>query len=330
MSTWIRVGLIWLALCVSSNAFAQTNDAAARALFEDGRALMDQGEYAKACAKFEGSQKLGAKASTALNLGICYDKLNKFATAWSTFSTAAALAKREGHAERQAFAREQVAAMEAKLARLTITVGTSVQGLEVTLDDKPVIPAMFGTALPIDPGKHRIVAIAPGKKAWNKEVIVPAEQANLTETIPLLEDDASAPVPGPVPSPTPTPPATPDPDPPPTPASTTSPLVYIGFSLGGVGLAVGGIAGIVALANASTIRDNCRGDDNTQCPSSESDNISSAETVANVSNVGFAVGAAGVILGVVGLFLGGSEPAPSEAYIRPTIGVGAFGVEGVF
>lgn len=329
MRQLVRAALFIVVLLVTSHAAGQPNEAAARALFDEGRSLMDQEKYEEACAKFEGSQRLGAKASTALNLGICYDKRAMFASAWSTFGTAATLAKREEHAEREQFAREQMAAMEKKLARLTIEIGTSIEGLQVTLDGKPVIPAMFGTALPIDPGTHALAATAPGKKPWSKEVVIPAEKAEISETVPMLEDSAVTPPPPtptpPPPLPTP-PPAVPAPAPEQEPLRSISPLVYVGFSVGGVGILVGAITGVVAIANTSTIRDNCEGD---RCPLSEEEAIEDAEVVANISNALFAVGGAGVIVGIIGLFVGDDEE-PAQAHVEPIVGPGYVGLRGRF
>ncbi len=337
MQEFLRACVFTIAFLVAGASWAQTSDAAARALFEDGRALMEQGKFAEACAKFEGSQKLEAKASTALNLGVCYAKQNKFATAWSTFGTAAALAKRAGHRERETFAREQMAAMEGKLARLTIHVGTEVAGLEVSLDGKPLIAAMFGTALPIDPGEHRLSATAPGKKPWSKALRIPAEGASLSATVPMLEDDeAAAAVPGVAAVPGPDPASRP-PGPSQAPGPTTSPdgtqatslVAYIGFSVAAVGIIVGGIAGVVAISNTATIVGDCN--DEEQCPSSLSDDIASANTVANVSNVGFAVGAAGLIVGIIGLFVGGDDGTAADAAgIRPLLSSERIGLQGSF
>jgi hypothetical protein len=326
MRSFITYLLLFAGLFLSSSASAQPNEAAARALFDEGRALMKEKKYAKACAKFEASQKLGAKASTALNLGVCYDKQGKFATAWSTFGTAATLAKREEHAEREKFAREQQQAMEAKMARLTIELGTSVEGIQVALDGKPVIKAMYGTALPIDPGTHELSATAPGKKPWSKSFEVPAEKADITETIPMMEDDETALAPDPQPA-VPVPSPVPSPQPPPDTSSSSgvSPLVYVGFSIGGVGLLVGAITGIVTLAQTSAIKDECNED---VCPASEGENIDDAELVANISNVSFAVAGVGAVLGVVGLFVGGDDS--ESARIQPILGPGFVGVRGAF
>ena len=51
-------------------AFAQSasDKAQAQALFDDGRHLMEQGKFAEACRKLEGSQKLDPGAGTLLNL----------------------------------------------------------------------------------------------------------------------------------------------------------------------------------------------------------------------------------------------------------------------
>lgn len=76
-------------------ARAQAQDqAAARALFEDGRRLLQNGKYEEACRRLEAASKLYASPGILLNLGDCYEKLGRSASAWTEFGEAAAVAAR--------------------------------------------------------------------------------------------------------------------------------------------------------------------------------------------------------------------------------------------
>ena len=83
-----------------------------------------------------------------------------------------------------------------------------------------------------------------------------------------------------------------------------SPLVYVGFGVGAAGLAVGSVTGILSLSKASRAKDHC--EDNA-CREAARDDIDGSKTLANVSNVAFAVGVVGIGVGVYGLLSSGKE-----------------------
>src|SRR5262245_51965919 len=86
-----------LSLCAPAAAAQppETRQQAAEALFQQGRELLELGNYAAACQRFEASQRLDAGLGTLLFLGECYDKLGKSASAWKAFADAAVLAVRK-------------------------------------------------------------------------------------------------------------------------------------------------------------------------------------------------------------------------------------------
>jgi hypothetical protein len=79
----------------------------------------------------------------------------------------------------------------------------------------------------------------------------------------------------------------------------------VGFGVGGLGVVIGAITGAVTIANSSSIRASCKGD---ACPGQQGA-IDSANTLANVSNAMFAIGAAGVVVGITGVVLRAKEPS---------------------
>jgi xanthosine utilization system XapX-like protein len=334
---------------IPAAASAQTDPSTvAVALFHQGRDLMKQNRYPEACPKLAESHRLEPKLGTLLNLAVCNEKLGKVATAWAEYMSAAAMARHEGAAEkeREAFARDQAASLEKKLSHLTLQGGAPSAGLRLTLDDHPFADAVLGTPIPIDPGKHRISASAPGKKAWSMEIDVTAEKAEFVVSVPVLEAEAPPPSPPVVPPQVPPPtlppvepprvPANPEPPPvvpvpaPSSGASTSTVLIATGFGVGGLGVLVGAVTGAVTLANASSIRQSCK---NNQCNSDQQGAIDGANTLANASNVAFGIGAAGVVVGVVGLLLRPPAPAPAVKtgiQLTPLLGPGSVGILGRF
>src|SRR5262249_4314765 len=143
--------------------------AAAQALFEEARKLMNKGDFQAACPKFADSQQTDPAPGTEFNLANCYEKWGKTASAWATFKSAAASYRAHNRADWEQKARDRAAALESKLSRLTIVVPaeTNVAGFEVRRDGSPVGSSEFGTAIPVDPGDHAIDATAPGKKPWH-------------------------------------------------------------------------------------------------------------------------------------------------------------------
>jgi hypothetical protein len=108
-------------------------------------------------------------------------------------------------------------------------------------------------------------------------------------------------------------PPPPPPPPPPAPPPNRVPA-YAMFGVGGAGIIVGAVAGGLALAQASTVKAECT--PNTPCPQGR-EAKSGAETKAWVSNIGFGVGIAGVVVGAV--LLATNTPKAAEA-VRSAVG----------
>jgi hypothetical protein len=319
-----------------ARAQAPTGDsmAVAEALFRQARDLFKENKLAEACPKFAESHRLDPKLGTLLNLAVCNEKLGKTASAWAEYSSAAAIARREGQKEREEFAREQVAILEKKLARIVIQVAGAPPGLKLTWDDQPLDAAVLGTPVPVDPGSHKLSASAPSRKAWYGLVNVSTTPGQFPVAIPALEVEIPPPTPVPVPVAPPAvgpvaPPPQGAPDPGAAKGSDTRPLVYIGFSVGGAGVLVGAITGVVAIARGGALHTDCT---NNHCTADKQGRIDAATAIANASNVSFALGAAGIVAGVAGLLLAKPDAPPprSGLTLTPIVGPGALGLRGSF
>jgi hypothetical protein len=305
----------------SAPALAQaTGDqvAAAQALFDDGKRLMQEGHYDEGCPKLVESQRLDPGGGTLLAIGLCHEAQGKPATAWGDFSTALGEARKDRRADRESAALEHLRALEEKMPRARILVATRVDGLEIHRDGALVGVAQWGTPLPLDPGVHRFEAHAPGKRAWAMDVTVPAEARMVDVTIPELKDapELAAPV-----APAPPPPPAPAPAPPPArSALRTWGLVTGGGALAFVGVGAG--LGLSASSKWNSAKSTCTGDRCTD-PNAASLGVS-AGNAADVSTVFFTVGGVGVVASVVLLVLSATEsPSAARTGVSVTPLVGA-------
>jgi tetratricopeptide (TPR) repeat protein len=126
----------------------------ATALFQQGRALLEQGRIAEACRKLEESQRLDPGGGTLLNLALCHEHEGRTATAWAEFTEAIGFARRDGRTQRVEIAETHIEQLEPKLCRMEIVVPSAadVPGLEVLRDGSPIGRAAWGAPMPIDPG----------------------------------------------------------------------------------------------------------------------------------------------------------------------------------
>jgi len=283
---------------------AHAGDAAtAEALFRDGRALMDAGNYKAACPKLEESYAQDPATGTLLALGICQERAGLTASAWATYSDAAARAKRDGRADRERAAREHMTALEPKLAHLTIQVDpslTGVAGFSVKRDGREVGSGAWGASLPVDPGEHLVEATAPGRKPFNTKITVPAQAVAQTIQIPALELEPAAAATDVKPGPT-------NIESPPDAQSThtVAPLRLPGLIIGGVGIVTLGVSGIFALRASSLnseSKENGHCDAQNQCDDIGGAKRDDAKAAANVATVTVLAGGALTALGVT-LFL---------------------------
>lgn len=290
-----------------AHAQSSGDKAAAETLFEQGRLLMTQGKFAEACRKLEGSQKLDPGAGTLLNLAACYEKNGQTASAWVTYKDAA-IASSDRHPDWTTAANKKVDELVPNLSRLTITVTGTVPNLDVRRDGESVSSAVFGTALPVDPGVHAIEARAPGRKTFKQTVTIGPSKDQQSVVVPYLDEDFTKTDDGhhdalPL-----------GPTPEPSPPTNKTQLILGGVitGVGVVGLGVGGVFGLMALGKKSDASANCTSDFQ-RCTSVGLGQVDDAKSLGTVSTVAFI---AGGVLAVGGLVLvltapKGEKPAPT-------------------
>jgi hypothetical protein len=300
-----RLALVLLVLAiglsVARQSFGQsaTDNATAEILFNEALVLLESGKPAEACRKLEESQRLDPGVGTLLYLADCYQQMGRTASAWATFREAAYMAHDKSD-EREGVAVEYARELEPKLSYLTLEVTPQAEaGLEIEHDGKVVGTALWGTAFPVDPGTHTVVARAAGKKPWSHTVNV--AEGPRRERVVVPELARVDPEPAVVRA---------APAPPPRPKEAGSTQKTVGWVLVGAGSAAivtGGILALLARSDDSDADAACRPDRVRLCSPMGVELGERAETKATLAGVSAGVGLAALGAGVT-LLLTARDP----------------------
>lgn len=319
-----------LACVAPTRALAAGDDVAtAQVLFDDARKLMAQHQYADACPKLAESQRLAPAIGTEFNLADCLEHQGRLASAWAAFLDVVDQTHKRGETQRESVARARAAAIEPKLGRLTIQVPTRAPDEQVLRDGEPLRPEVWGVAVPVDAGDHRIEAHAPGRGGWSGTVHT-SDGQGATITVPDLPIAPSAP-PGPaVAPPAPSSSASlPTSSPPPAsgPVATTrnhtAALIVLGTSVVLAGVGILGSFEYELQVSAYNADSSCPPIEATGRSPHCNDLVSAADTWKTVALVGF-VGA-GVAL-AAGLTLWVLAPPHTSATVADGLACGPLGV----
>lgn len=161
----------------------------AQRLFDEGRQLMDSGDTARACEKFQESQRLEPSGGAAFNLAVCREQEGKVATAWTWFKAALTAARRDGREDRVTASEEHIKALEAKLPQLTVEVREPAADQQIKVGETALGSSLWGAVFPIDPGTYELTASAPGKQPWQSTLTIELGQSK-TVIVPRLTASA--------------------------------------------------------------------------------------------------------------------------------------------
>lgn len=299
----------------------------ARAMMKDGRAKRDAGDHKGALESFSAADGIMKLPTTGLEVGRSQTDLGLLVEARDTFLRVVRHPEQAGEPTAFKDARKEAADLAAKLEeripalRLTITGAPSPT---VTIDGETIASATLAAAIKLNPGAHHVIVTAKG--ASKQELDVELKEGETKEQSVELKADAT---PAPV-----EPPVQEDKAPEAPPAAGTSPLVYVGFGLAGVGIVVGSVTGLLAMSKTNAAKEQCAG---ARCPPSTHDDLASARSMATVSTVSFAAAAVGLGLGIYGLVSskGGTSEPPKASLgplrtLEPVVGFGTIGLTGSF
>jgi len=311
------VGLVW-AVASPARASDGADKAAATQLFNAGRDMMKDGDYAAACPKLAESARLEPTVGALAKLAECEEHERRLVSAYGRWQQALNLARATGD-ERAADVEREVARVEAIVPKLRIVAaGVLPAETVIRLDAVELGPAGLGVPLAVEPGAHALQASAPHKVTWSASVETKADGATTAVTIPPLED-APTPALAPAPAPTPALALAPAPAPPPP----SSPWRNTGLVTAGVGIVAVGVGTAFGIAAMNQRNDAaCPGN---VCPDEGSaSTLRGAKTSADVSTALFIAGGALLGSGLAVWWLAAGPAARTGVLVTPMGAVGTF------
>lgn len=301
----LAAGFAALGLCAIALPASGQDAAAAKALFTEGLAGMQAGEYEKGCPAIESSYKLDPRPGTLFTLAECEAKRGRLATAVARYDDYIALyaqlpedqKKKQG--DREQISRMQRDALGPEVPQLKLTLPAQApKDTAVTRNGVKLDSASLGIALRVDPGEHVITTQAPGGPITEVKVTIgKGERKPVFLDVALPPSAQKLPPPGPRPD---------------RPMSGQRIAAIAAGGVGVAGLVLGGVMGGLTIERKSVIEANCGmiPSDPTGCNDAGLSAASEAKTLGLVSTIGFGVGGAGVAAAVV-LFL--TEPKVEPA-----------------
>ncbi len=233
--------------------------------------------------------------------------------------------------EAQKTAERLIAETAPRIGRLTIHVRTKTgepknsDALQVKIDGALLALALVGAPRPTDPGRHRIEVALDGYETASAEVnltdgaeeslvitLSPQSTATTRRRMGASPEESSSSM-----------------------AEKPSPVGWALVGSGAALLAGGGVFGYLAIDKKADL--DCPSID--ACPSSESSTLKSARLMAALSTVGFGIGGAALVGGIVVLLVTGGEKESVDLSLmreengwslEPQLGIGSLGLSGTF
>jgi hypothetical protein len=266
----------------------------ARTLMWSGDKLSEKGNHAEALQAYRAADAIMNVPTTGLAVAKAHEALNQLVEARERALRVAASQPQPDESPILSQARESASRLASSLEERIPSVVVTVNGLrpgdayEISIDGVEVPAAEIAKGWRTNPGRHEILVRAKGFEEAKQEVTV-AERASHSVEITLRST-----------------------------ASTSSTgadwvLIYSGFSVAGAALTVGAITGGVSIAETDALLERCGGP---RCDATADDDLSSATTLANVSNGAFVVAGVGLVVGIVGVVLATTKSStPAAAFI---------------
>lgn len=288
----------------ASSAFATPEDAKrAQELFDQGRKAMDQHDYVRACPMLEESQRLDPGGGTLINLALCHEKSGKLIVAKQEYEATLARAHADKRKDREKIASTAIAGLVGRIPHVGLVVHDPAPDMIVRIDGDEVARTRWNS-VELDPGAHRLEALAPNRLAYATEIQLAEGQASQVEIPPLANPPVSEPTTH-LPPPPPPPPLVP-PD-----VHVGAPLVVppetqrhwlfwpmVGTSAAALGVA--GVTGILAFVEKNNANSTCNADRHYCIDGKGVEAIDRARTDAWISTITLGVG---VIAAGVAIFL---------------------------
>jgi len=273
-------------LCARTSGAQKRDPVTAEQLFEEGRVALEQRNYAKACKKFEESDRLDPAAGTLMNRATCEERRGRIATAWQLWQEA--LDRLQPSDDRLDYARAQARSLEARIPRLTIKPAVPLgRDVEVYRDGVRLRDGALRVALRVDPGSHVVLVRRTGYADQRYRIdLVEHEQREIAISVgarlPASPPEASAGAP------------------------------TWGYILTGVGVAAmgGAVATHFLIADKKeTVAENCP---NKRCNQQGYDAVQDGKTLLIANRLAWGVGGTAFAGGIALLLFGSGSPGEEQ------------------
>lgn len=321
----------WSRLCALIAALAPCavvaqspeQQAAARKAYGTGVAAFESGDNGRAYEQFLVADQTVASPNIKLMLGRTLIRLSRRTEAYRVLTqavkTAGDVPKYESAARA---AREELHELEQQLALVRVRIADPTSNTTLKVDDQWIDRALWGDALPLEPGSVRIELSEPdGRHDLQQLSLSPGSSLTLDMKVP---PPALAVAPAPVATPAPAEPPQPVNELPPAPEPSAQPqraanggsshslrpVSYIVAGVGVAGLAAFGILGTLSDKEFSRLESACPSGKG--CDTKYRDNATRGQTYQTIANVSLGVGAAALVTGVVLWLVSGHDDSAGE------------------
>ncbi len=151
-----------LAATSAARAASAEDRAAAKRHLSQAEELKGSGRLVEACQHLEQVERLDPKLPTLIELAECHEQTGKLVEAQAAWATARDRAKHDEKPQSRTRAEQRLAAVEKRIAHLTLQLAATAAGAQVLRDDAPLESASLASALVMNPGDHVIVVKVAG------------------------------------------------------------------------------------------------------------------------------------------------------------------------
>jgi hypothetical protein len=325
LRAWSRLCALIAALAPCAVA-AQSPEqqAAARKAYGAGVTAFESGDNGRAYEQFLVADQTVASPNIKLMLGRTLMRLSRRTEAYRVLTqavkTAGDVPKYQSAARA---AREELRELEQQLALVRVRIADPTSNTALKVDDQWIDRALWGQALPLEPGSVRIELSEPdGRHDLQQLSLSPGSSLTLDMRVPppaLAVAAAPAVMPAPAVEPQPSaelPASASEPETPQRATASSSshslrPISYIVAGVGVAGLAAFGILGTLSDKEFSRLESACP--NGKGCDPSYRDNATRGQTYQTIANVSLGVGAAALVSGVVLWLVGGHDEHAPES-----------------
>ncbi|MCU0690530.1 MAG: PEGA domain-containing protein [Polyangiaceae bacterium] len=144
--------------------------ATARELFRKGVKHVHDSEWQQAIEAFERSMALRPSSLTRYSLAVAQERLGNLVESMENLRQFLRDADQESTRPYEMPARDMVAQLEARIARVKIVIPGEPRGAQVRIDGREIPAAAIGVDRIVNPGRHRVEVAIPGHALFRREI----------------------------------------------------------------------------------------------------------------------------------------------------------------